>query len=217
MALWSQLRSPRLALLLVTLALCLDPRPRSTRPRRRGSAARRQRSFPPIWRSPRSPSSRWPSSSGVESRAPPGPRSRGPPLFCTLVLATGAANGAAAFVSGAKLVELSALGLGDACARRREAHSSRRSSMCCSSSRSPPTPSGSSQFVTGGGGRRPRFSASTTSQPSRRCRSSTGSRSSFARRARTTSSTRDRRRERRLHPRRGARQPARPLSRRWRR
>ena len=32
--------------------------------------------------------------------------------FCALVLATGSANGASAFVSGAKLVELAALGLG---------------------------------------------------------------------------------------------------------
>ncbi len=58
-----------------------------------------------------------------------------------LVLATGAANGAVAFVSGAKLVELAALGLGTFALVRSRQHS-RRSSTCCSSSRSSPTSSG---------------------------------------------------------------------------
>src|SRR3954454_12568988 len=111
MALWSQLRSPRLALLLGTLALCLV-------------RARDQPGFGI-------------GIGGTSARIVPGDVAllalavvsvaelarRGVPprtwlaltsaaLFCGLVLATAARNGAVALVSGVKLVELAALGLG---------------------------------------------------------------------------------------------------------
>ena len=111
MALLTQLRSPRVALLLLTLALCLVRAPDQP-----GLAI---------------------GIGGTSARVVPGdvalavllvvalvelarrrlPRSAWPALvaaaaFCALVLATAAFNSASAFVSGGKLVELAALGLG---------------------------------------------------------------------------------------------------------
>ncbi len=111
MALLAQLRSPRVALLLFTLALCLVRAPDQP-----GLAI---------------------GIGGTSARVVPGdvalavllvvallelarrrlPRAAWPTLvaaaaFCALVLATAAANGASAFVAGGKLVELAALGLG---------------------------------------------------------------------------------------------------------
>lgn len=111
MALWSQLRSPRLALLLVALAFCLirardqpglDVAFGSTTativPADLLLAALALVAIAELIRRrvPRS------TALGLGSAA----------VFALLVLATGAANGAVAFVSGAKLVELAALGLG---------------------------------------------------------------------------------------------------------
>ena len=111
MALWSQLRSPRLALLLVTLALCLvrardqfglDVGIGSTTativPADLALAALAVVAIAELARHG-VPRSAWAALAWAA-------------IFCALVLATGASNGAGAFVSGAKLVELAALGLG---------------------------------------------------------------------------------------------------------
>ena len=111
MALWSQLRSPRVALLLVTLALCLV-RARdqpgvgvglggTTATIVPGDIALAALAVVAIIELARRGVSRstWFALGWAA-------------VFCALVLATGAANGAAALVSGTKLVELAALGLG---------------------------------------------------------------------------------------------------------
>ena len=111
MALWSQLRSPRLALLLVTLALCLV-RARDQPGLDVGVGGTTATIVPADLALAAL------AAVAVAELARHGvPRSAWAALvwatvFCALVLATGASNGAAAFVSGAKLVELSALGLG---------------------------------------------------------------------------------------------------------
>jgi hypothetical protein len=111
MALWSQLRSPRLVLLLVTLALCLvrardqpgldvglGGTTATIVPGDLALAALAILSLSVLFRRG-VPRSAWIALGSAV-------------VFCALVLGTGAANGAAAFVSGAKLVELAVLGLG---------------------------------------------------------------------------------------------------------
>ena len=111
MALWSQLRSPRLALLLGTLALCLV-RARDQPGLDVGIGGTTATIVPADLALAAL------AVTAVSELARHGvPRSAWAALvwggaFCALVLGTGSANGASAFVSGAKLVELAALGLG---------------------------------------------------------------------------------------------------------
>jgi hypothetical protein len=111
MALWSQLRSPRFGLLLVTLALCLV-RSRDQPGMNIGIGSTTATIVP--------------ADLAVAALAVVGVAAlarRGLPrvtwlavgsglAFCLLILVSGAANGAVAFVSGAKLVELAALAIG---------------------------------------------------------------------------------------------------------
>jgi hypothetical protein len=111
MALWPQLRVPRIALLLVTLAACLIRAP--DQPALRIGVGSTTASIVPadvllavllvvvvVDLSRR----------GLARSARPAVLAA--LCFCALILITAATNGAAAFVSGAKLVELAALGLG---------------------------------------------------------------------------------------------------------
>jgi len=111
MALWSQLRSPRAALLLVTLALCLirardqpgvgiglGGTTATIVPADIALAALAVVAILELARRGVSRSA-WFALGWAA-------------VFCALVVATGAANGATALVSGTKLVELAALGLG---------------------------------------------------------------------------------------------------------
>jgi hypothetical protein len=111
MALWSQLRSPRLALLLFTLALCLV-RARDQPGIDIGVGGTTATIVPADL-----------ALAALAVVAVAELRRRGAPrvtwlalgsafAFCLLVLATAAANGAVALVSGTKVVELAALGLG---------------------------------------------------------------------------------------------------------
>lgn len=111
MALWSQLRAPRQALLLITVAICLV-RARNQPgldvgiggttativPSDVALAALGVVSLVAVIRG-HAPKAAWPTL--VFAAA-----------FCALILITGAANGAPALVSGVKVVELAALGLG---------------------------------------------------------------------------------------------------------
>ena len=113
MAFWPQLRSPRFALLLVTLAFCLI-RARdqpgidislgsTTATIVPGDVLLAALACVAVW-------------TIVRTGFPPGslPAFAAAAVFCLLVVATALANGSASFVSGAKLVELAALGLGAA-------------------------------------------------------------------------------------------------------
>jgi hypothetical protein len=121
MALWSQLRSPRLLLLLVTLALCLV-RARDEPGLDVGFGTTTATIVPgdlalfalalvslAVLVRRGVPRSDW---IALGSAA----------VFCALVLGTSAGNGAAAFISGAKLVELAALGLGTYAIVRSQRH-----------------------------------------------------------------------------------------------
>lgn len=113
MAVWPQLRSPRFALLIATLAFCLV-RARN-QPGLDLSIGSTTATVVPadvlllalacvaVW-------------TIVDAGFPPGskPAIASAVAFCLLVLGTGLANGSAAFVAGAKLTELAALGLGAA-------------------------------------------------------------------------------------------------------
>jgi hypothetical protein len=113
MAVWPQLRSPRFALLIVTLAFCLV-RARD-QPGVNLSFGSTTATIVPgdilifalacvsIWTIVRTGFPR--GSIGAFAAAA---------VFCLIVLGTGATNGSAAFVAGAKLIELAALGLGAA-------------------------------------------------------------------------------------------------------
>jgi hypothetical protein len=111
MALWSQLRSRRQALLLITVAICLirarnqpgfDVGVGGTTativPGDVALAALAVVSLVDLGRR-RIPKAVWPTIVSAVA-------------FCVLIIGTGAANGASALVSGVKVVELSALGLG---------------------------------------------------------------------------------------------------------
>jgi hypothetical protein len=113
MAVWPQLRSPRFALLIATLAFCLV-RARD-QPGLDLSLGSTTATIVPadvlllalactaVW-------------TIAQDGFPPGSRAAiaSAAVFCLLVLGTGLANGSAAFVAGAKLTELAALGLGAA-------------------------------------------------------------------------------------------------------
>ena len=110
-AVWRELRSKRFALLLVTLAFCLV-RARD-QPSIDVTLGSTQASIVPadillavlalvaLWAVARSSTALRIGLAPVAAAA-----------FCLLILVTGAANGASAFVSGAKVVELAALALG---------------------------------------------------------------------------------------------------------
>lgn len=155
MALWSQLRSPRLALLLVTLALCLvrardqpgldvgiGGTTASIVPGDIALAALAVVALSELTRRG-VPRSAW---LALGSAA----------VFCGLVLATGATNGAAAFVSGAKLAELAALGLGTYALVRAEQHLEAIVDMLLLFTLAADVV-GLVRFVNGGGGRQASF------------------------------------------------------------
>src|SRR5260370_51983 len=111
MALWPQLRVPRIALLLVTLAACLIRAP--DQPALRIGFGSTTASIVPadVLLAPLLVVV------GVDVSRRGLARSARPAAlaafcFCALILFTGAANGAVAFVSAGKLVELATLGLG---------------------------------------------------------------------------------------------------------
>ena len=155
MALWSQLRSPRLALLLGTLALCLvrardqpgldvgiGGTTATIVPADLALAALAVTAVSELARHG-VPRSAWPALAWAA-------------LFCTLVLTTGARNGAAAFVSGTKLVELSALGLGTLALVTAKQHLEAIVDVLLLFTLAADA-IGLTQFVTGGGGRQSSF------------------------------------------------------------